>query len=81
MGESEWGDAVQDRFSHYRSHRGGREVVVRPPRGLGYFFPVRDFSRAGIGCITSRKTPEDLELLAFIHGISVAEVKKRGLGR
>ena len=72
---------MQDRFSHYRSCRGGREVVVRPSRGLGYFFPVRDFSRAGIGCITSRKTPEDLELLAFIHGISVAEVKKRGLGR
>jgi hypothetical protein len=55
--------------------------VVRPSRGLGYFFPVRDFSRAGIGCITSRKTAADLELLAFIHGITVAEVKKRGLGR
>ncbi len=72
---------MQDRFSSYRSHRGGREVVVRAPHGLGHFFRVRDFSRAGIGCITSRKTAEDLELLAFIHGISVAELKKRGLGR
>jgi hypothetical protein len=41
---------------------------------------VRDCSRAGIGCITSRERATDLEVLAFMHGITVAEVMRR-LGR
>lgn len=70
---------MADWFAHFRARRGGREIL--PPAGHGVDrIRVRESGRVGIGSITSRRTATDLEVLAFIHGITVAEVKRR-LGR
>ena len=63
-------------FAHFRARRGGREIL--PPAGHGVDrVVIRDCSRAGIGCITSRERATDLEVLAYMHGITVAEVQRR----
>jgi hypothetical protein len=70
---------MADWFAHFRARRGGREIL--PPAGHGVErVRLKETHRVGIGSITSRQTATDLEVLAFIHGITVTEVKRR-LGR
>lgn len=67
---------MADWFAHFRARRGGREIL--PPAGHGVErVRVRESGRVGVGAITSRQTATDLEVLAFVHGITVEEVKRR----
>jgi hypothetical protein len=67
--------------SCFRSGRGGERIPMVPPslRGGIAVIHVPSSSRVGIGCITSRRTPElDFwELAALKAGCTVEEVKRR----
>lgn len=61
----------------FRSGKGGREPLAPPGEG-GNHVHYQSSRQNGIGSVTSRpagaSTPE--ELLAFIHGLTVAEVRQ-----
>jgi hypothetical protein len=65
----------------YRAARGGERIPMVPValRGGIANIHVPSSSRVGIGCITSRRTPElDFwEVAALKAGCTVEEVKKR----
>ena len=67
--------------SCFRAVRGGERLPMVPPslRGGIAVIHVPSSSRVGIGCITSRRTPElDFwEVAALKAGCTVEEAKKR----
>ena len=67
--------------SCFRAVRGGERLPMVPPslRGGIAVIHVPSSSRVGIGCITSRRTPElDFwQVAAFKAGCTVEEVKRR----
>ena len=73
-------DSFGTETSH-RAVRGGERIPMVPPslRGGIAVIHVSTSSRVGIGCITSKRTPElDFwEVAAFKAGCTVEEVKRR----